>query len=163
VQCFRTEVHSEIFPETRFACDNITRIYGQSVAICTTSYILLNLGDTELPKDFLERGLQSGADIYGCPMFQRNRPYAGHDNCVNYGFKTPFVKFIEYEFDDKDAKAYPENAVLIKTEVAQKYHWQPNQERPHDHILNFYLWADAQGYVIVNDKAILSIHHHEKE
>lgn len=117
-------------------------------------YVVLTLGDYEVPSTFTERGLQSGADIYGVPMLhqkRQNRIFTGLHVDPTKGYKEwP-------DFDD----VYPDSPILVRTELAKEWNWTTKTAQDGIDYLNpFMVWADkVKKAKIVIDHGLVGIHH----
>lgn len=117
-------------------------------------YVVLCLGDYEVPTTFIERALKSGADVYGIPMLFQNR-----DNRIQTGLNIdPTKGYKQYpDYDD----VYPDSPIFVKVNLAKEYCWSVRTLKGGDDFLNpFMVWADkTKNAKMCLDRGLVGIHH----
>jgi hypothetical protein len=150
------DVHEEIFPTDRNTGEYLAEIYQRKVDRCDSEFILITLGDYELPCQWITHALAytSGkVDVYGTPYLDQRT------GAIVSGLNRTGPNLAYRPFNMAD-EAFPDNAVFMETETAKKYKWKGTTSLgASDHFYGWMQQAAKDNVNILVDKTLICIHH----
>lgn len=157
----RFQWYESIMQNKKYVCSkaepvskHLVDFYANSIPRVQTPYVAIIMGDTEVPLQFLDRGLHH--DVYGIPIYDSN------EKRVRYGLIPCTLQYAREMDMHMFVTIYPDNAVMMITEIAKKFKWThiTSFGKP-DSLYPFMEWADKEGYEIFLDKTLCGVHHSE--